>query len=152
MISKHINTIACILFCTITALVACKSSQVPLSTAELELSNALAQKYQCEANLQHDYEAIKANKKNGAFWIQLKSTNNQLCSKDSSSLKKIAADIAAQTEKVLSHKQNYTSISLNFNTTTVSDKQVYSIICDKELKINLADLNNVQIIHWENEK
>ncbi len=147
MTSKHINAIACILFCTITALVACKSFQVPLSNAELELSNELAQKYQCEANLQHDYEALKTNKKNGIFWIQLKSTTNELCSKDSSSLKKIAADIAARTEKILSHKQNYISINLNFNTTTVSDKQVYSITCDKELKINLADLNNVWVIH-----
>ena len=81
-----------------------------------------------------------------------KSINNEICSKDSPSLKKIATDIATLPEKILSHKQNYISISLNFNNTTVSDKQVYSKICDKELKINLADQNNAQIIQWDNEK
>lgn len=152
MTYKYINAIAYLLLFMITTLVACKSSQVPLSNDELELSNALAQKYHCEANLQHDYEAIKNNKKDGSFWIQLKSTNNELCAKDSPALKKIATDIATQTKKILSYKQNYTSIILNFNTTTVSDKKVYSTACDKELKINLTDLNNIQITHWDNEK
>lgn len=152
MTCKYFNAITYLLIAAITALVACKSSQVPLSNDELALSSALAQKYHCEANLQHDYEAIRNNRKDGSFWIQLKSTNSELCSKDIAVLKNIATEIATQTKKILSHKENYISINLSFNTTTVSDKQVYSTICDKELIISLTDLNNIQIIHWDNDK
>ncbi|PUZ23927.1 hypothetical protein DCM91_14160 [Chitinophaga costaii] len=133
-------------------MVGCASSQVPLSNAELQLSKQLALEYQCEVEFQHDYVALKSNRKNGVFWIQLKSINNDLCSKDSSSLKKIAADITARTEKILSHKQSYISVTLNFKTTTVYHKQGYSITCDKDLNIDLADLNNVHIIYWDNGK
>jgi hypothetical protein len=135
----------------IAILPGCYSPKIFLSEKEQKFADSLAQEYSADISLQHDYKAVKENKKNGQFWIEIKNPQHEnICSKDSSSLKGISIDIATRFFKIMKYKQNYNSIEIVFLKSQFPDKQTESTICEKHITLNTSDFSTVQITYCSN--
>ncbi|SFD74253.1 hypothetical protein SAMN05518672_10327 [Chitinophaga sp. CF118] len=135
------------LFLICIILPSCYSPKIPLSKEEENFGNVLAERYHCEVNLEHDYKAITENRKDGTFWIELKNSHTDLCSKDSIALKNMTSEIAKKIHPLLTHKLNYNSIEVVFRKSEHPDKKTESLLCDKHLKINTATFDSIQVIY-----
>ncbi|SFD74282.1 hypothetical protein SAMN05518672_10328 [Chitinophaga sp. CF118] len=126
----------------------CYSLKIPLSEEEENFGNVLAEKYHCEVNLEHNYKAIKENRRDGEFWIELKNSHADLCSKDRIALKNITSDIGKQFFPSLTHKLNYKYIEVVFYKSEHPDKQTEHTLCEKHLTVSIENFNNVQVTYW----
>lgn len=134
----------------IANLSSCYSPKIFLSKEEEEFADSLATAYSADISLQHDYEAVKENKKNGQFWIKIKNPRHEdICLKDSSSLKVISKDIATQAFKVMKYRQNYNSIEIVFIESEFPDKQTESVICRKTIVVSTINFNTMQVTYWQ---
>ncbi|SDF77458.1 hypothetical protein [Chitinophaga filiformis] len=144
---KHAHTL--ITLSLIIVLPCCYSPKIFLSEEEKEFADSLATAYSADISLQHDYNAVKENKKNGQFWIEVKNPQHEdLCSKDSTSLKAISKGIATQVFKIMKYKQNYNSIEIVFVESEFPDKQTESVICRKITQVSTSNFNTVQVTYW----
>lgn len=137
-----------ILFLMVT-LPSCYSPKIFLSEEEQRFADSLAKVYFADINLQHDYKAIKENKKNGQFWIEVKNSQHQnFCSVDSFLIKGIASDIATHFFKIMKYKPNYNSIEIVFIKSEFPDKQTENTICEKHVTVSTKNLRTAQITYW----
>ncbi|GEP92266.1 hypothetical protein SAMN05660909_04281 [Chitinophaga terrae (ex Kim and Jung 2007)] len=127
----------------------CYSPKIFLSKEEQRFADSLANVYSADVNLQHDYKAIKENKKNGQFWIELKNAQHQnFCSVDSLLIKEIASNIATRFSKIMKYKPNYNSIEIVFIKSEFPDKQTENTICEKHVIVNTKNPSTAQITYW----
>lgn len=131
------------------ALFSCYVPKISLTWKEKSFGDSLAQRYHCEINMQHDYESVHNNKKNGVFCISLRDDHYNLCENDSIFLKKLSSDIARQFFTVLSHKENYASIEVDFSKYSYPDSRSQAELCSKYLTVSIRDFNNVRISGWQ---
>jgi len=122
-----------------------KCSICPTSQ-EIEVRNNIANEYNCDVRVGHDEKAVYDNKIDGSFGIGLdftaiKSTEKNLCEKDSLYLDSLSQVIAKKILPILSHKKNYNKISVSYSTEKHSNEKMSSTDCSKEFEIPIKDLH-----------
>ena len=132
-----------------SVLSSCYSSKIPLTPEEEKYVDVLARKYQAAVKMQHDFSAIRENRKDGAFFTELKNSADSLCEKDSASLKRLSSQIAQGLLGVMSQQQHYSFVQVVFVTEKKSEAEIYETLCIKEMLVNIKDLNDVRIRRWE---
>jgi len=133
----------------IATLPGCYSPKIFLSEEEQRFADSLAKVYSADVNLQHDYKAIKGNRKDGHFWVEVKNARYQnFCSADSLLIKGIASDIAKCLVKTMKYKPNYSSIEIVFVNSEFTDKQTESTVCEKRLAVDIKNPGTAEITYW----
>jgi len=133
----------------VSILTSCYSPKIDLSTSEKRFADSLAEAYPAEVSIQHDYEAMTANRKDGECWIQIKNSKYEdMCAMDSSSLKAKAVDIASKLFYSLSHKQNYATIEIVFYKSVYPDKRSESTVCERHVVVKVPKLDSAKVTDW----
>ncbi|WP_367867582.1 hypothetical protein [Pedobacter sp. WC2423] len=121
-----------------------KCSICPTSQ-EIEIRNNIANEYNCNVSVGHDEGAVYDNRIDGSFGISLdftaiKSTEKNLCEKDSLYLDSLSRIIAKKIIPILSHKKNYNRVSVSYSTEKNFNEKMSSTDCSKEFEIPIKDL------------
>ena len=121
-----------------------KCSICPTSQ-EIEIRNNIANEYNCNVSVGHDEGAVYDNRIDGSFGISLdftaiKSTEKNLCEKDSLYLDSLSRIIAKKIIPILSHKKNYNRVSVSYSTEKHFNEKMSSTDCSKEFEIPIKDL------------
>lgn len=116
------------------------------SSQEIEVRNNIANEYNCDARVGHDENAVYENRTDGTFRVDLdftavKSTQRNLCEKDSLYLDALSRVIALKILPILSHKKNYNSISISYSTEKHFNETMSSIDCAKDFEIPVKGLH-----------
>lgn len=126
----------------------CSSPEIKLSTQEAAFADSLKERYECEVTIKHDNDAIGGNKANGTLSLALKNIKGfNVCKRDSAELKEFSKKLVGGLLPVLSHKENYGSVVLEFYKSENPGKNE-RMICDRFILVNTKDTGNASVELW----
>lgn len=126
----------------------CSSPEIPLSQKEKAFADSLMERYECEVTIKHDNDAIEGNKTNGTLSLAMKNIKGlNVCKKDSTELKEFSKKIVGKLIPLLSYKNNYASVVLEFYKAENPGKNE-RMICDRFIFVSTRDTSNTSVELW----
>ncbi len=135
-----------IIIWTVLFFSSCYVPHIPLTSEEKEYKETLTEKFFASVTFYHDWERLRANQNDGAFWIQIKNSKKSICEKDSTTIKKEAINIAKRIYPILSHKEKYVAIDINFTDSEFPNDRMERILCECATRVFLNNLNLAIIV------
>lgn len=124
------------------------SPEIKLSTQERAFADSLQERYECEVTIKHDNDAIGGNKNNGTLSLAMKNIKGlNVCKKDSTELKQFSRNVVGKLVPVLSHKENYASVVLEFYKAENPGKNE-RMICDRFIFVSIKDTSQASVELW----